>query len=327
MRRSRIRVPRVHREPRPSTSRPLPEGWTVVDNLDNGQVWRFDDPGGRGNLTGGEGGFAIMDSDFYGPDGQQDTELISPIIDLSGADDPVITFNTDYLSLSATRSTSISASMAVPPGPTSGGGPPTCAGPAFEVINIPAAAGESDVQVRFHHYNAFWAWWWEVDNVMVGDAECAPVEGGLVVGNVYDLITGEPLNGATVTVDEAAENTATTQATPDDPAVDDGFYILFSPLTGPTDITADKAQYGPATETVDVVADAVVEQDFQLGSGNLVVDPDALEAEVPMGEHGRPDHDHHQRRDRSDRVRDHRAGPGPRDPRVRRGLLGARRNW
>ena len=120
--------------------------------------------------------------------------------------------------------------------------------------------------------------------MLVGDAECAPVEGGLVVGNVYDLITGEPLNGATVTVDDAPENTAMTQATPDDPAVDDGFYILFSPLTGPTDITADKAQYGPSTETVDVVADAVVEQDFQLGSGNLVVDPDALEAEVPMGE-------------------------------------------
>ncbi len=260
----------------------VPEGWTVVDNVGNGQVWRFDDPGGRGNLTGGEGGFAVMDSDFFGPDGQQDTELISPIIDLSGADDPVITFNTDYLSLSDTVDVDLSID---------GGATWTnvwrrtadLRGPAFEVINIPAAAGESDVQVRFHHYNAFFAWWWEVDNVMVGDAECAPVEGGLVVGNVYDLITGEPLNGATVTVDEAPENSATTQATPDDPAVDDGFYILFSPLTGPTDITADKAQYGPSTETVDVVADAVVEQDFQLGSGNLVVDPDALEAEVPMG--------------------------------------------
>ena len=59
-------------------------------------------PADRGNLTGGEGGFAVSDSDFYGPDGQQDTELISPSIDLSGADDPVITFNTDYLSLSDT---------------------------------------------------------------------------------------------------------------------------------------------------------------------------------------------------------------------------------
>ena len=33
----------------------LPEGWTIDDNLENGQVWRFDDPDNRGNLTGGDG--------------------------------------------------------------------------------------------------------------------------------------------------------------------------------------------------------------------------------------------------------------------------------
>ena len=55
-------------------------------------------------------------------------------------------------------------------------------------------------------------------------------------------------------------------------------------MTGPTGITADKSQYGPTTETVDVVADAVVEQDFELGSGDLSVDPDSLVADVPMGE-------------------------------------------
>ena len=79
-----------------------------------------------------------------------------------------------------------------------------------------------DVQVRFHHYNAFFAWWWQVDNVLVGEAECAPVAGGLVVGNVYDLITGEALNGATVTVDDAPENTTVSGPTPDDPNLDDG---------------------------------------------------------------------------------------------------------
>ena len=33
----------------------LPAGWTIVDNKGNGQVWRFDDPKARGNLTGGTG--------------------------------------------------------------------------------------------------------------------------------------------------------------------------------------------------------------------------------------------------------------------------------
>ncbi len=55
----------------------LPEGWTIEDNLENGQVWRFDDPDNRGNLTGGDGTFAISDSDFYGSGQSQDTSLVT----------------------------------------------------------------------------------------------------------------------------------------------------------------------------------------------------------------------------------------------------------
>ncbi len=36
------------------------------------------------------------------------------------------------------------------------------------------AGGQSDVQVRWHYYNAFWAWWWQVDDVVVGEAGCVP---------------------------------------------------------------------------------------------------------------------------------------------------------
>src|SRR5699024_787306 len=36
----------------------LPAGWAVEDHAGTGQVWTFDDPAGRGNMTGGEGGFA-----------------------------------------------------------------------------------------------------------------------------------------------------------------------------------------------------------------------------------------------------------------------------
>ena len=45
---------------------------------------------------------------------------------------------------------------------------------------------------------------------------CDPVAGGLVVGNVYDLQTGAPLNDATVTVDAAPEATTTSGPTPED---------------------------------------------------------------------------------------------------------------
>ena len=81
----------------------LPDGWTVEDNLGNGQVWAFDDPNGRGNLTGGSGGFAIVDSDFYGPDGTQDTLLVTPVLDLSAVASPIIRFDTDYFDYDPTN--------------------------------------------------------------------------------------------------------------------------------------------------------------------------------------------------------------------------------
>ena len=70
-----------------------------MDNMGNGQVWRFDDPGDRGNLTGGTGRFAIMDSDYYGSAGQQDTSLVTPVIDMSSLTAPVVGFKQDYNNL------------------------------------------------------------------------------------------------------------------------------------------------------------------------------------------------------------------------------------
>ena len=131
----------------------LPAGWEVIDNIGNGQVWRFDDPGGRGNLTGGDGLFAVIDSDSLrihrsaghraGHAGRRPVSGVRP------GDHASTPTTTTW----PTRSTSTSASTAAPPGPTCGVGPPIPARPRVEVINIPDAAGEQDVQVRFHYYD------------------------------------------------------------------------------------------------------------------------------------------------------------------------------
>ena len=59
-------------------------------------------------------------------------------------------------------------------------------GPREDVLPLPMAAGQPDVQFRFHHYDADYDWWWEVDDVFIGNRTCDPVAGGLVVGNVRD---------------------------------------------------------------------------------------------------------------------------------------------
>src|SRR5690606_10237692 len=116
-----------------------------------------------------------------------------------------------------------------------------------------------------------------------GGTGCVPVPGGLLVGNVRDLTTGKAINGATVTSDEAPTDTTTTVPTPADPHLDDGFYSLFSRLTGTRPFTVSREGFGSTTQQVEVVADAVVRHDVALGSGLIVVEPDTLDAVVRLG--------------------------------------------
>ena len=107
-------------------------------------------------------------------------------------------------------------------------------GPREDVIPLPMAAGEPDVQIRFHHYEASYDWWWQVDDFFTANRACDPVRGGLVVGNVRGATGRAGINGATVTSLDKPDEKAVTAATPDDPGLDDGFYWMFSSLTGRT---------------------------------------------------------------------------------------------
>lgn len=111
---------------------------------------------------------------------------------------------------------------------------------------------------------------WMVDDVSLLAPECAPMPGGLVVGNVYDENTGGALNGALVENQDGYS--ASTWATPDDPTVDDGFYTLFSPAGSKT-FTATLPGYGPDVQIPTVVQNDTIRQDFNLPAGWLSYDP------------------------------------------------------
>ncbi|MCK4832718.1 MAG: DUF4394 domain-containing protein, partial [Anaerolineales bacterium] len=109
---------------------------------------------------------------------------------------------------------------------------------------------------------------------------CYPRPGGLVVGNVYDGNLGEALVGATIRNDDG--ETVISSSTADDPAVDDGFYTLFS-AAGRHTLTATMASYGGKVAIVDVLQDGTVGQDFYLAAGRLTAAPEALEVSLRMG--------------------------------------------
>jgi len=258
-----------------------PNGWTVVDNKGNGQTWQFSDTKSRGNLTGGGGGFAIVDSDGYGSGGAQDTSLVSPVVDLTSVTAPVIKFNQDFNWLGGEKA---DIDLSLDGGATWA----TVLSQAADVrgvkeIAIPQAAGKSAVQVRFHYYLASYEWWWEVDSVLIGSTvNCEAAGGGLVTGTVKDANTSGFVNGAVVTRDDKPAETTVTVATPEDTGLSDGFYWLYSSESGAHGFTAKAGNYVSSGQSVDVEADWATAADYTLAAGRLSVTPGAVSGNVKL---------------------------------------------
>ena len=144
-----------------------PAGWTAPFAGFGG--WTFNDRAGRGNLTGGSGGFAILDSDEFGSGTSEDASLITPAVDLSGAAAPELRFNSDYRAITgSTADVDIQLNAAAPYVTYLHQGDDSRRGPRTETIPITEGIGEPAVNVRFR-YQGTWDWWWEVDNVTIVD--------------------------------------------------------------------------------------------------------------------------------------------------------------
>ena len=257
------------------------DGWTVSDAKGNGQTWSFDNVGNRTPPPGSDGDFAIIDSDHLGSGNSQDTSLTSPVVDLSAQTDPEIGFDTDY--------NGISGQVADVDVSTDGGATwtnlwhkTTDDANGHVDLPIPAAAGQSQVQVRFH-FTATWGWWWIVDNAFIGTRSCVAQGGGLVAGTVRDDNTNQPVNGAKVASDPHPDEFGVSAATPDDPAVPDGFYWLYSSQTGTTRFHATDGKYTPATGNVNVASHFTTRKNWTLKAGHLTVTPSSLSATVRLG--------------------------------------------
>ncbi|MEV4759097.1 S8 family serine peptidase [Micromonospora sp. NPDC049559] len=259
-----------------------PAGWSVVNRTEDGG-WTFEDLGRRGNLTGGSGGFAIVDSDQLGTGNTQDTDLVTPALDFSAVSAPYVKFNSDWRAVNSGDSADIDV--------TSDGGATWAnvwhqtasrRGPVVEEVSLAPVAGKANVQIRFRFRGTF-AWWWEIDNLQVVNRVCTPTGGGLVAGFTTDKNTGTALNGVTVSSPDAATEKGVSAATPDDPNIGDGFYWLFSSLSGEHPFTAVKTPYESLSKQVSVVTNGTRKADFALKAGRLSVTGGNIESHQPYG--------------------------------------------
>src|SRR5262249_38629695 len=81
-------------------------------------------------------------------------------------------------------------------------------------------------------------------------------------------------------VEKPAEQ-ATSSATPNDPNMSDGFYWMFSSLTGTHDFAAARRNYATATASLDVASDAVTRAPLTLKAGKITIAPATAGLTVP----------------------------------------------
>lgn len=252
--------------------------WEIVDNAGTGAVWRFDDPESRGNLTGGDGPFAIIDSDAAGVI-DVDAELRSPPLDLSALTSSVLEFKYDFRFYAYGKDEVADVDVSADGGETwtnvwrrSGG---SDRGPQTARVDISSlAAGEPDVRVRFRYYNANYDWWQQVDDVFVGAVDCLPSTGGLVVGDVWDANTDAPVFAQVSTISDSVTAAPLDPLTPESGA----FYTVFAPSSSPSPtsaqtISATAERYGPVAHTLTVTSGDTIRQGISLPAGILNATP------------------------------------------------------
>jgi hypothetical protein len=164
----------------------LPGDWTVLDNgcdcwSNCCRNWTDSNPCNRTAQGGCSGIFMIADSKCCNPEPVMDTQLWTPSIDCSGYSTVRLEFDhyfryvhlekgdVDISSDGGANWTNILAYRDTALGHVS--------------IDMSAqAAGESDLIIRWHYYDAWWCEYWEVDNVKVSGtrvlvgAEAYPID-------------------------------------------------------------------------------------------------------------------------------------------------------
>ncbi len=145
------------------------DAWTVVDGGTGSgpaATWTTSNPGGRDLSLASP--FAIADSDAHGTDDPMDEELISPEIDASGFQLVTLQFSHDfnYYSGGPDEQADVDVRSSLTGDWVRVANYQDADASGVVTLDITSyAAGQSDLQVRFHYYDSQYDWWWAVDDV------------------------------------------------------------------------------------------------------------------------------------------------------------------
>lgn len=147
------------------TTDTLPECWEIVDNIGNGQIWLIGSF--SSGLQGNTGNYVYLDSDGYGNNNEQNSDVITPVFDFTSKTNVTVEFDhyfKNYQSSSGTFSYSIDG------GTTwvdiDSWSPVSTSNPSHFSETIDAISGKNNVIFKFN-YSGFFAYHWCFDNFAV----------------------------------------------------------------------------------------------------------------------------------------------------------------
>lgn len=166
----------------------LPPCWQIVDNQGNGQVWQIGTiPLG---LPTSYGKYAYLPSNSYGSGNTQNSDLITPTLDLNFYTNIQLKFYHYYLHHPTSTAkvfyslddgvtwTLIQAFTATTPNP------------ALFQVDLPVLAGKSKVRIKWNYIGTF-AYHWCVDNIEISGNPSGAVAN--FNANKLEVIPGEPV--------------------------------------------------------------------------------------------------------------------------------------
>lgn len=145
----------------------LPQCWENIDNQGSGEIWQFNNPGGRTISTSSNAnGFAILDSDNYGNGNSQNADLITPTLDLSGFTGVNLYFEHYFREWSGSSAT---LSYSIDGGSTWAQIQQWTASTANAATfnqAIPAVNGQSNVKFKWN-YTGSYGYYWAIDDINI----------------------------------------------------------------------------------------------------------------------------------------------------------------
>lgn len=156
-----------------------PVCWEVIDHIGNGQVWQFGTHGF--GLTGTTGNYAYVSSIVYGSAGSQNTELVSPVFDLTEYTTVILSFTHHFRQRQTNSTASLYYSIDmgntwVPIREWNA----TTTNPAYFSLDIPEITGQAMARFKWN-YTGSYGFFWDIDDIEITGSK-VPLEPSEITG-------------------------------------------------------------------------------------------------------------------------------------------------